>query len=89
METLKALTEYYSNYDEDGRLRSKHGMVEFLTTMRYVQRYLKPGMRVLEIGAGTGRYSQELARMGYAVDAVEQVQHNIDVFRQNTREGKM
>lgn len=88
METLKALTEYYSNYDEDGRLRSKHGMVEFLTTMRYVQRYLKPGMRALEIGAGTGRYSHELARMGYAVDAVELVQHNIDVFRQNTREGE-
>lgn len=88
METLKALTEYYSNYDEDGRLRSKHGMVEFLTTMRYVQRYLNPGMRVLEIGAGTGRYSHELARMGYAVDAVELVQHNIDVFRQNTREGE-
>ena len=88
METLKALTEYYSNYDEDSRLRSKHGMVEFLTTMRYVQRYLKPGMRVLEIGAGTGRYSHELARMGYAVDAVELVQHNIDVFRQNTREGE-
>ena len=88
METLKALTEYYSNYDEDSRLRSKHGMVEFLTTMRYVQRYLNPGMRVLEIGAGTGRYSHELARMGYAVDAVELVQHNIDVFRQNTREGE-
>ena len=37
METLKALTEYYSAYDEDGRLRSQHGMVEFLTTMRYIE----------------------------------------------------
>ena len=86
METFKALTEYYSNYDEDGRLRTKHGMVEYLTTMRYVERYLKPGMRVLEIGAGTGRYSHELARMGYAVDAVELVQHNIDIFCRNTLE---
>ena len=34
METLKALTEFYSNYDEEGRLLSKHGSVEFLTTMR-------------------------------------------------------
>lgn len=86
METFKALTEYYSNYDEDGRLRTKHGMVEYLTTMRYVERYLKPGMRVLEIGAGTGRYSHELARMGFAVDAVELVQHNIDIFCRNTLE---
>ena len=84
METLKALTDYYSQYDEDGRLLSKHGRVEFLTTMRYIGRYLKPGMRVLEIGAGTGRYSHTLARKGFAVDAVELVQHNIDIFEKKT-----
>ena len=88
METLKALTEYYSGYDEDSRLRSRHGMVEYLTTMRYVQRYLKPGMRILEIGAATGRYSHALAQMGYEVDAVELVQHNIDIFREKTMPGE-
>lgn len=88
METLKALTEYYSSYNEEGRLQSKHGSVEFLTTMRYVKKYLKPGMKVLEIGAATGRYSHTLAREGYEVDAVELVQHNIDIFRQNTQPGE-
>lgn len=88
METLKLLTEYYSGYDEDSRLRSKHGMVEFLTTMRYVKKYLKPGMRVVEIGAATGRYSHALAQMGYEVDAVELVQHNIDIFREKTQPGE-
>lgn len=88
METLKVLTEYYSGYDEDSRLRSRHGMVEYLTTMRYVQRYLKPGMRILEIGAATGRYSHALAQMGYEVDAVELVQHNIDIFREKTMPGE-
>ena len=62
----------------------KHGSVEFLTTMRYVERYLKPGNRILEIGAGTGRYSHALARRGYVVDAVELVEHNIKVFQKNT-----
>ena len=52
--------------------------------MRYVERYLKPGNRILEIGAGTGRYSHALARRGYIVDAVELVEHNIKVFRKNT-----
>lgn len=80
METMQALTQYYGSYDEDGRLRSNHGMVEFLTTMRYIHRYLRPGMRVLEIGAGTGRYSHALAQEGYEVDAVELVEHNIDIF---------
>jgi len=88
METLKVLTQYYSGYDEDSRLRSRHGMVEYLTTMRYVQRYLKPGMRILEIGAATGRYSHALAQMGYEVDAVELVQHNIDIFQEKTMPGE-
>ena len=88
METKKILENFYGNYDEDGRLRSQHGMVEFLTTMRYIERYLKPGMQILEIGAGTGRYSHALARMGYHVDAVELVEHNIEVFRQNTLSGE-
>lgn len=85
METLKALQEYYGSYNEDGRLLSRHGSVEFLTTMRYIEKYLTPGMRVLEIGAATGRYSHTLARQGYSVDAVELVQHNIDIFNANTQ----
>ena len=84
MEVLKILSDYYGNYDEDRRLTSRHGSVEFLTTMRYVEKYLQPGMRVLEIGAATGRYSHTLARQGYQVDAVELVQHNIDIFKSNT-----
>lgn len=83
METKEILGNYYGNYDEDGRLRSRHGMVEYLTTMRYVERYLQSGMRILEVGAGTGRYSHALARAGYRVDAVELLEHNIDIFRQN------
>ena len=82
------LTEFYNSYDEDSRLKSRHGMVEFLTTMHYIETYLKSGDRVLEVGAGTGRYSHALARQGYRVDAVELVEHNIKVFRENTQENE-
>ena len=88
MEVLKILSDYYGNYDEDRRLTSRHGSVEFLTTMRYIEKYLQPGMRILEIGAATGRYSHTLARQGYRVDAVELVAHNIERFRQNTKPGE-
>lgn len=84
MDLNQYLIDFYNSYDENERLRSRHGMVEFLTTMRYIEKYLKPGDRVLEIGAGTGRYSHTLARRGYAVNAVELVDHNIHVFRENT-----
>lgn len=88
MDTLELLTNFYENYDEEGRLLSRHGSVEFLTTMRYIEKYLKPGMRILEIGAATGRYSHTLARKGYTVDAVELVQHNVDIFNALTRKGE-
>lgn len=84
MEVMRILNDYYGSYDEDNRLRSRHGSVEFLTTMRYVEKYLEPGMRVLELGAATGRYSHTLAKMGFKVDAVELLQHNIDIFKANT-----
>ena len=79
------LKEFYEDHcDEDARLRSPHGMVEFLTTMRYIEKYRKSGDKILEIGAGTGRYSHALAQEGYAVDAVELLEHNIEVFKRNT-----
>ena len=54
MKTNPYIIDYYNNYDEDSRLSPRHGTVEFLTTMRYIEKYIKPGSRVLEIGAGTG-----------------------------------
>ena len=84
MKTNQYLIDFYNNYDEDSRLTLKHGTVEFLTTMRYIEKYIRPENLVIEIGAGTGRYSHALARQGYTVDAVELVSHNIDVFRKNT-----
>lgn len=88
MNAQEYVKKHYENYDEDGRLLSKHGMVEYITTMKYIEKYLKPGMRILEIGAATGRYSHALARKGYHVDAVELVEHNIEMFRRNTKKGE-
>lgn len=88
MKTNHYLIDFYNNFDEESRLLSKFGTVEFLTTMRYIKKYLKSGNRILEIGAGTGRYSHALARQGYMVDAVELVEHNIDVFRKNTEKNE-
>lgn len=49
-----------------------------------IKKHLEPGMKVIEIGAGTGRYSHTLARQGYTVDAVGLIEHNIEIFRSNT-----
>jgi ubiquinone/menaquinone biosynthesis C-methylase UbiE len=86
MDELKYLTEYYNNYDEEGRLTSKHGQVEYFTTMKYINKFLKKGMRVLEVGAGTGRYSLTIAEKGFQVDAIELIQHNIDILKSKVTE---
>ena len=79
---MNYLEEYYSNYDEDGRLLSRHGQVEYLTTMRYIEECLEgiPDPGILEVGAGTGRYSVTLAKQGLQVTAVELIEHNLDIL---------
>lgn len=86
--TGNSLVDYYTNYDEDGRLSSPHGQVEFLTTVRYIEKYLRPGMNLIEIGAGTGRYSHYFARKGYPVTAVELVEHNLSILKSKTKKGE-
>lgn len=75
----------YTEYDEDNRLVSNRGHnVEYLTTMRYIQKFLKPGAKILEIGAATGRYSIALAKMGYDVTAVDLIPHHVEIMKSKT-----
>ena len=82
MQKLQDILEnYYRIYDEEGRLLSRHGQVEYLTTMEYIHRYAKTGASILEIGAATGRYSIALAQEGYKVTAVELLDCNLQQLR--------
>lgn len=80
---MNYLEEYYNNYDEEGRLLSRHGQVEYLTTMKYIKECLEgvSDPHILEVGAGTGRYSVTLAKQGLKVTAVELVEHNLEILK--------
>ncbi len=74
--------EVYRRYDEDSRLnKSQAARVEFLTTVRYIEKYLAPGAKILDVGAGAGEYSLFFARKGYQVSALELAEANIAAFR--------
>ena len=77
---LTNIEKHYNKHPEDLRLLRRHGILEFETTMYHLRRFLRPGMRLLDIGAGTGRYASALMAEGYEVKAVELVRRNIDVF---------
>jgi len=86
---MDAIIDHYAGYDEEARLDSQNsGKVEFLTTMRYIEKYLRPGHRALDIGAGTGRYSRALADMGCEVEAVELVPGNVEIFKKTLKPGQ-
>lgn len=80
-----SVIDFYNNYDEDGRLMRKSRMPEYLTTMKYIEKYLSSDSKIIEIGAGTGRYSVTLAEKGYDVTAVELVPHNIEKMKKKVK----
>lgn len=88
IERAQILNQFYTqSCDEEQRLGSRHGSIEFLTTVRYIEKYLEKGNKILEVGAGTGRYSLYYAKQGYDVTAIEYVRHNLDVLQSNVTEG--
>ncbi len=83
---MEIISGFYDQVDEDSRLqRSRHGQLEYAVTMHYIHRFIKPGARVLEVGAGTGRYSIALAKEGMDVFAVELVKSNLSILQENSK----
>lgn len=114
---MNEIEEYYNKFNEEKRLDSRHGQIEFITSMKYIHHYLelietngltpkdhptgnsdrnsgadfaadtanprqnKSDIKILDIGAGTGRYSVALADEGYDVSAVELVRHNLGILK--------
>ena len=84
---MTELEEYYNKFNEEKRLDSRHGQVEFITSMKYIHKYIpsetpKSDFKILDIGAGTGRYSVSLANEGYDITAVELVKYNLGILKQ-------
>ena len=80
----KELEIHYNKFCEDKRLTRKHGQVEYITSMKYIHKYLEQlpkDAKILDIGAGTGRYSIALAEEGYDVTAVELIKYNLGILK--------
>lgn len=77
------LDTYYGKFCEDKRLTRRHGNVEYVTSMKYIHQQLE-GMgkaKILDVGAGTGRYSVPLSEEGHDVTAIELVKYNLGMLK--------
>lgn len=73
---------YKESYIEDERLtKDNTHKVELITTTTYIDKYLKKGDKILEVGAGTGAYSIYYARQGYEVESIELSEENLAILK--------
>lgn len=81
---MNDLEKYYNKFNEDKRLLSRHGQVEFFVATEYIQKYIngRKNLKILDIGAGTGRYSAFFAEQGHSVTAVELVKKNVSQIKE-------
>lgn len=80
---MTELEKHYNKFNEDKRLLRRHGQVEYITSMKYIHQYLEKmeQPKILDVGAGTGRYSVALSEEGYDVTAVELVKYNLGILK--------
>jgi SAM-dependent methyltransferase len=71
IDDVKDIAAYYDSDPEREHCRLEQHQLEYDLTWRYLNQYLPLKGSILEIGAGTGRYTLELARRGYSVTAVD------------------
>ena len=64
---------YKQDYSEDERLTKDK--------THQIDKYLKPGDKILEVGAGTGAYSLYYANKGYEVESIELSEVNLNILR--------
>lgn len=74
---------YYDGAVEKEHTRLERHQLEYDLTWRYLERYLPPAGRILEIGAATGRYTLALAKRGYTLTAVDLSPVELEQNRRN------
>ena len=83
----EAMAAFYDAYGEREWTRFEDGRtpsVSIATHTAYLERFVKPGDRVLDAGCGPGRFTLELARIGARVVASDLSPGQLDLHRRYT-----
>ena len=84
---MNKVQQFYQTYDEDSRLvKDDYHRVEFITTLYFLDDYLRPGLKIIDVGAGTGRYAFYLAQKNCCVTAVDIVPQYVKLMREKAKQ---
>ena len=85
IDDVSDIAALYDDNPEREDLRLERHQLERDVTWRYLNEYLPPEGSILEIGAGTGTYTLELAGRGYALTVVDLSQRLIEICRKRNK----
>lgn len=80
------IIDYYENYDEDMRLiKDNAHKIEYITTLYFLDKLINKDSRILDVGAGTGRYALHFANKGCKVTALDITPKHVDIIKEKSR----
>lgn len=78
-ENTDKVKNYYNDHVTDEDRRLEYHFLEMPLTIRYIERYLKPGSEILDLACGTGRYAWALLNKGYRLYLNDISEENIRI----------
>lgn len=84
---MDSIIQYYSQFDEWGRLDREP--LEFRLNLRYIRRYLPQGAKLLDNGAGPGKYAMRLAQEGHRMTLTDLTPRLVDEARKQAEAAEL
>ncbi|MBC6998545.1 class I SAM-dependent methyltransferase [Cytophaga sp. FL35] len=85
----KNVEDFYNQASEETRLENGMGIFEFERVKELIKKHLhKPNMVILDVGGGTGKYSEWLSDLGHKVYLVEPVMKHIKLAQKRAKKSK-
>lgn len=83
---MENIIEYYEQQDEDNRLQiDRAHSLEYITTIKYLDKICQGQMSILDACAGTGAYCFYLAEKGHAVTAGDIAPSNVNIIKEKQK----
>ena len=84
------IIQYYTEkYDEDFRFKKdKAHLAEFLVTKEYLLRFINKDSKILELGAGSGVYTQIFSDLGCDITVTDLVPKHVEILKEKFKNYK-